>query len=171
MPTADILHETIDMLLDEKIDVDDIAFFFVGSRCSNYGVIDNLIRAVGIITEEFERNELTLSFAAGKSEAILHAVGEGAKELRHQLLIVENAMLEFAVFQRVARLHLVEQYQHLGTWIARTGLQSVEFRHRSQKALGKFVADLVPVLRSNWMAADRRPSLVGVFITSCLLSN
>ena len=80
-------------------------------------------------------------------------------------------MLQFAVFQRVERLHLVEQYQHLDIWITRTGVQSLEFRHSAQKTLGKFFVDTVPVLKSPWITASRKPVLVNVFTTPCLLSN
>ena len=62
----------------------------------------------------------------------------GPNNFAGTFFVNDDAMLEFPVFSRTEELHLVEQYQHFGTWITRTGVHSVEPRYRAQKHLAIF---------------------------------
>ncbi len=154
---------------EEQSYVDDIVFIILADTAAQ--CVEQLERLAVIVTEEFTKIGLVLNFSEGKSEAIVHLVGEKSRDIMDDIVNRNDSCIPFTVNNEHKLLRVVESYLYLGTILHRKCLQSPEFASRSHKTFVKMFSDLMVVFKSDWATDEQKEMLVSTMLTTKMLSN
>ena len=110
------------------------------------------------------RHGLTLSFAAGKTEAVLAIRGRGSQAMREEL-----REAGFLVQAGAHQLRLVQSYKHLGTLVTATACPAQESARRCRLATGAYRQTSGRFLSSRRFGLPVKRQAVGVVVEAVQL--
>ena len=116
--------------------LDDVAVLIESTSASN--VTSEVAQATAIAFESFQMIGVDLNFQPGKSEAIVHFAGQGAKAARHKTMM-DDATIPVAIGDSVISLRCVRSYIHLGTAasLSSARIDDIQRRQRLIEAIFK----------------------------------
>ena len=115
--------------------LDDVAILIEADNAGS--VASDVAQAASIAFEGFQMIGVDLNFQPGKTEAIVHFAGRGAKAARQETMIEHYAVIPVRAGKQVVQLRCVHSYTRLGTLssLERTHLNDVSSRRRVTEAV------------------------------------
>ena len=97
-----------------------------------------LMPTLGLMTsalhDSARRRGLQLNYKTGKTEAMVHPTGAGARKIRHDIWHTRGVVLPVVVDQGVVHLRLTKAYRHLGTFLQEKSVTTKDRQLRTQGA-------------------------------------
>ena len=125
-------------------------------------------RIAQIVGDAFRVKGFVLSFAKGKTSAVLALRGPGAPEVRSQYLLGGNAGIDLDGGQEGKFLHFVPQYKHLGVQFVASNAASIEIDMRLGQAKQAFYEMKRPIFTNRHIRLRTRLKLMDGLIFSRL---
>ena len=144
--------------------LDDVAILLESQDASSLPLI--VARATRIAHEAMQMINVHLNFQPGKTEAILHFAGQGAKAVRQAVLVEQRALIPVDLEQETVWLRCVPCYLHLGTTASFDGHHTEDIRRRKQLTEAAFQPLYNRLLFSQWLSHVEKVMLVQSLILS-----
>eukprot|EP00929_Paragymnodinium_shiwhaense_P059179 TRINITY_DN2962_c0_g1_i2.p1 TRINITY_DN2962_c0_g1~~TRINITY_DN2962_c0_g1_i2.p1 ORF type:complete len:1990 (-),score=421.20 TRINITY_DN2962_c0_g1_i2:153-6122(-) len=146
--------------------IDDIAF--VGAARTVDRAMQDLKATASIVAHVFDDHDLRLNWSQDKTEAIIHAAGQGAKEYKVQRAKGQWQHLLVDTPAGPTQLRLVDSYIHLGSTAATKAPEGPEITRRRRMAKTAAVR-IAPVLRRSDIPPEKKSRLIDTYYLSKLL--
>ena len=109
-----------------------------------------------------------MNFEKGKSEAVHHWAGKGAKGEQHRVLVEDRAVIEVPLQNGVAHLRCVRNYVHLGTTVTSETHSADDIRRRKRLTEASFGPCYRRLLFNPWLGNEEKVRLFQSLVLSKL---